>query len=78
MKKKKILIVCIFLTLIAVTAIITLVSAIRSYLYDMDPANGIDIFEGLEAVYIMMLGGAVVLCEAALFGIVYYFFGRRE
>jgi hypothetical protein len=44
----------------------------------MDPANGIDIFKGFGAVYIMMVGGAVIICEAALFGIVYYLFTRRK
>lgn len=74
MKKKKIIIACIFLTLIALTTIYTVVAAVKSYQYDMDPANGVDIFEGFGAVYIMMIGGFVVFCELDLFYTVYYFF----
>lgn len=74
MKKKKIILACIFLTLIAVTAIYTAVSAIDSYRYETDPANGVDILEGFGAVLIMMVGGFVVLYELDLFYTVYYFF----
>ena len=43
--KKKILIGS-FLLLVLVTAIVFLAWAIQSYNYDMDPANGVDIFAG--------------------------------
>lgn len=78
MKKKKLIIICIFLTLIAFTAIYTVVSAVRSYQYDMDPANGIDILEGFGAVLTMMVGGFVVFYELDLFYTVYYFFVKPK
>lgn len=73
MKKKKMIISCVFLTLIALTAVCTIVAAIRSYLYDMDPANGVDILEGFEAVLTIMVGAFVVFYELDLFYTVYYF-----
>ena len=73
MKTRKIIITCIFLTLIAVTAIGTVVSAIDSYQFDMDPANGVDIMEGMAAAMLMVLGGFVVFYEFDLFYTVYYF-----
>ena len=73
MKKKKIILVCIFLLLILATAIYTIVSAAQCYHYEMDPANGLDILEGLGAVLIMMVGGFVVLYELDLFYTVHYF-----
>ena len=73
MKKKKIIIVCIFLTLITITALFTVISAVKSYKYDMDPTNGVDILEGFGAVLIMMVGGFVVFYELDLFYTVYYF-----
>lgn len=73
MKKKKTIISCVFLTLIALTAVCTIVAAIRSYLYDMDPANGVDILEGLGAVLTIMVGAFVVFYELDLFYTVYYF-----
>jgi len=78
MKKKKLIIVCIFLILIAVTAIFTVETAVESYRYDMDPANGVDIMEGVEAAIIMMIGGFVVFYELDLFYTVYYFFIRPK
>ena len=72
MKKKKIIIAGVFLTLIAFTAVYTVVSAVLSYQYDM--ANGVDIFEGFGAVITMMVGGFIVLYEIDLFYTVYYFF----
>ena len=74
MKKKKRIIICTFLLLIFATAIYTVVSAIDSYQYDMNPANGVDIMEGFGAALIMMVGGFVVLYELDLFYTVYYFF----
>ena len=73
MKKKKRILFCSFLALITLTAICTVVSAVKSYQYDMDPANGVDILEGLGAVLTMMVGGFVVLYELDLFYTVYYF-----
>ena len=73
MKKKKIIIAAIFLTLIAVTAIYTVVSAVKSYQYDMDPANGIDIMEVMGAAILLGLGGFVFFYELDLFYTVYYF-----
>jgi len=76
--KKKIIIVAIFLTLIAVTAICTVVSAVKSYQYDMDPANGIDIMEGMGAAMLIVLGGFAVFYELDLFYTLYYFFVKPK
>ena len=70
--KKKILIGS-FLLLVLVTAIVFLAWAIQSYNYDMDPANGVDIFAGFGAAVLIGVGGLVVLCEIDLFITVYYF-----
>ncbi len=78
MKKKKIIIFCVFLLLILVTATYTLVSAIKSYQYDMDPANGVDIMEGMGAAFLILIGGLVVFYEIDLFYTVYYFFIRPK
>ena len=78
MKKRKITVTCIFLSLIILTAIYTVVSAIKSYQYDMDPANGVDILEGMDAVLTMMVGGFVVFYELDLFCTVYYFFVKPK
>jgi len=72
MKKK--IIVCAFLTLIVITAIFFIVSAIASYNYDMNPANGVDILEGFGAVLTIMVGAFVIFYELDLFYTVYYFF----
>jgi hypothetical protein len=74
MKKKKRIIICTFLLLIFATAIYTVVSAVESYQYDMDQANGVDILEGFGAVLTLMIGGFVVLYELDLLYTVYYFF----
>jgi hypothetical protein len=75
MKKK--IIIRAFLTLIFLTSIFFVVSAIASYNYDMDPAIGVDIFEGVGAVLsfvmLIMLGVFVVFYELDLFYTVYYF-----
>lgn len=47
--------------------------AVDSYNYDMDPANGIDIMEGMGAAMLIGLGGFVVFYELDLFYTVYYF-----
>lgn len=74
MKKKKIIIATVFLILIALTAIYTVVFSVKSYQYDMDPANGVDILEGFGAVLTTMVGGVVIFYELDLFYTVYYFF----
>ena len=74
MKRKKIIIISIFLLLIVITSLLFIKGAIDSYNYDMDPANGVDILEGLGAVLTMMVGGFVVFYELDLFYTVYYFF----
>ena len=70
--KKKILI-GIFLLLILITAIVFLSGAIKSYTYDMNPENGVDIMEGFGAVFLIIICGLVILCEIDLFITVYYF-----
>ena len=71
MKKK--IIICIFLTIILITAIFFIAAAIDSYNYDMDPANGVDILEGFGAVLAIMIGAFVIFYELDLFYTVYYF-----
>ena len=71
MKKK--IIICIFLTIILITAIFFIAAAIDSYNYDMNPANGVDILEGFGAVLAIMIGAFVVYYELDLFYTVYYF-----
>lgn len=78
MKTKKIIIVSIFLVIIAITAIYTIIGAIKSYNYDMDPANGIDIMEGVGAAMLIVLGGFVIFYEFDLFYTVYYFFFKPK
>ena len=72
MKKK--IIICAFLILIFLTAAFFVVTAIDSYNYDMDPANGVDILEGFGAVLAIMIGAFVIFYELDLFYTVYYFF----
>lgn len=76
MKKK--IIICAFLLLILATVIYAVVSAVISYQYDMDPANGVDILQGFDAVLIIMVGGFVVFYELDLFYTVYYFFIKSK
>ncbi len=64
--------------LIFATAIFTIVSAVKSYQYDMDPANGIDIMEGMGAAMLIGLGGFVVFYELDLFYTVYHFFAEPK
>ncbi|MBE6639196.1 MAG: hypothetical protein E7616_07050 [Ruminococcaceae bacterium] len=78
MKKKKIIIISIFLTLIMITLFIFLKGAIESYNYDMDPANGVDIMEGMGAAFLIIIGGLVVFYELDLFYTVYYFFVKPK
>ena len=70
--KKKILIGA-FGLLILITSIFFIAGAIKSYNYDMDPANHIDIMAGMGAVLLIFIGGLVVLCELDIFFTVYYF-----
>ena len=71
---KKKIITCVFSILILITAIVFIIGAIQSYNYDMDPANGVDIFEGFGAVLIAIVGGLVIFYELDLFYTTYYFF----
>lgn len=73
MKKKKIITICAFLILIFITLIYTFVFSVKSYRYDMDPANGVDILEGFGAVLVIIVGAFVVFYELDLFYTVYYF-----
>ena len=73
MKRKKLIAICAFLLLILVTVTAFLIAAIDSYNYDMDPANGVDIMEGMGAAFLIIIGGFVILCELDLFFTVYYF-----
>ena len=75
--KKKILIGA-FLLLVLITAIVFIVAVVDSYNYDMDPANGIDIMEGMGAAILIVFGGLVILCELDLFFTVYYFFMKPK
>ena len=77
-KVRKIIIICIFLMLILATAIYTIVSAVNSYNYDMNPANGVDILEGFGAVLTIMVGAFVIFYELDLFYTVYYFFIKPQ
>ncbi len=70
--KKKILVGA-FLLLILLTAIVFVVAAVDSYNYDMDPANGVDMLEGVGAGMLLALGILAVFCELELFYTVYYF-----
>ena len=71
MKKK--IVICVFLTIILITAAFFIAVAIDSYNYDMNPANGVDILEGFGAVLAIMIGAFVVFYELDLFYTVYYF-----
>ena len=76
MKKK--IVICVFLTVILITAIFFIAAAIESYNYDMDPANGVDILEGVGAAIIIMIGAFVVFYELDLFYTVYYFLTKPK
>ena len=73
---KKRTIVCIFLTLIFITLIGTGALAVASY--NMDQANGVDILEGFEAAFIIMIGGFLAFYELDLFYTVYYFLAKPK
>lgn len=74
---KKILIL-IFAVLIIATATVSVIGAISSYLYDMDPANGVDLLEGVGAALILVVGGFAVFYEFDLFFTIYYFVARPK
>ena len=76
MKKK--IIICIFLTIILITAIFFIAAAIDSYNYDMNPPNGVDILGGFGAVLAIMIGAFVVFYELDLFYTVYYFLTKPK
>ena len=76
MKKK--IVICVFLTVILITTIFFIAAAIDSYNYDMDPANGVDILEGVGAAIIIMIGAFVVFYELDLFYTVYYFLTKPK
>jgi hypothetical protein len=76
MKKK--IVIGIFLALILATAIFFGVMAIDSYLYDMDPKNGVDMLEGVGAFLGLVIGGFFVWYEIDLFYTVYYFLFKAK
>ena len=76
MKKK--IVICVFLTVILITAIFFIAAAVDSYNYDMNPANGVDILEGFGAVLAIMIGAFVVFYELDLFYTVYYFLTKPK
>ena len=76
--KKKTLIILSFLLIILITAIVFIIAAVKSYNYDMDPANGVDIMEDFEAAMIIIVGGLFILCEIDLFFTVYYFLTKPK
>ena len=76
MKKK--LITGLVLLLILATVIGTFALAVDSYHYDMDPQNGVDIFEGVSSILILIAGSFVVLYELDLWYTVSYFLFRQK
>ena len=76
MKKK--LITGLVLLLILATVIGTFALAVHSYHYDMDPQNGVDIFEGVSSILILIAGSFVVLYELDLWYTVSYFLFRQK
>ena len=71
--KKKIIILSFFLLIILVTVVGSITAAIESYKYDMDPANGVDILEGVGAGIAIAIGMIAVFVEVDIFFTVYYF-----
>ena len=80
MKKK--IIIRAFFTLIFITSIFFVVSAIASYNYGMDPSIGVDIFEWggavVSVVLVIMIGVFVVFYELDLFYTVYCFLTKPK
>ena len=65
MKKK--IIIFVFLALMAATLALGVFYAVESYRFDMDPANGVDILEGLGVAMIMIVTGFLLVYEIDLF-----------
>ena len=76
--KKKTLIILSFLLIILITAIVFIIAAVKSYNFDMDSANGVDIMEGFEAAMLIIVGGLFILCEIDLFFTIYYFLAKPK
>ena len=66
----------VFLTLIICTLVLSIAGAIESHNYDIQ--NNIDIFEGLDAVFCLLIGGFAVLYEIDLFYTVFYFLFKSK
>ena len=66
----------VFLTLIICTLVLSIAGAIESHNYDIQ--NNIDIFEGLDAVLCLLIGGFAVLYEIDLFYTVFYFLFKSK
>ena len=70
---KKRIIISIFLLVILVTAVFFGYMAVDSYLYDMDPKNGVDMLEGVNTFLAIVIGGFIIWYEIDLFYTLYYF-----
>ena len=70
MKKK--IIICVFSSLILITAIVFIIGAIQSYNYDITN-NPDDKWVGFGSVLTLMVGGFIVFYEFDLFYTTYYF-----
>ena len=75
--KPKDIVRLVILTILA-TVIGILALAIDAYNYDLDPQNGVDIFEGVSSILILIAGGFVVLYELDLWYTVSYFLFRQK
>ena len=76
MKTAKRITVSVFLALIICTLVLSIAGAIESHNYDIK--NNVDIFEGLGAVFCLLIGGFAVLCEIDLFCTVFYFLFKSK
>ena len=76
MRKK--IVICVFALLILATATAFLLVAMDSYNYETDPANGIDVMAGMNAAFLIIIGGFVILCELDLFFTAYYFLAKPK
>ncbi|MBR2464411.1 MAG: hypothetical protein IKB41_03120 [Clostridia bacterium] len=78
MKKKKTIIICVFVTLIMITAICTVLSAVAARRYDPGSGpgvSGVDYLPRTLGVFIILIYGTLaILYELDLFYTVYYFF----
>ncbi|MBR2011420.1 MAG: hypothetical protein IKA06_06725 [Clostridia bacterium] len=77
MKKKKTIIICVFVTLIMITAICAVLSAVAAHRYDPGSGpgvSGVDFLPRTLGVFIILIYGTVaILYELDLFYTVYYF-----